>query len=710
MLFKNKTLQYVFLVGLPLVVHPTSSFAGAAEEIASPTFDLNNNQYRILNLPILYPANDNRTNMMLLLSDKGLASIKAFEVDKMSLWDTSSGLVPFYPTELTQASENKIPNKRAFYDANDHVYDERCITLKSGAEVFLQQVSNHKKISQNEKSGLLEQRNQIKDCQQTIPLIQVNAQWTQSAQQYASYLNGIILFYKANYFSATKIFTALSQVDDPWLKETAQYMLIRTSLNELYSQSLGTYGDLDTQKVDQALLKTFFNRITDYFKLYPKGQYVASARGFLRRGYWIANQQDALVKEMIWQMDHPRSDYYNLDMSTLAAEIDRKVFGLENFNAKTLNDPFFLAIYDLMYMRQSDSKQYRPISWSELNAQKPVFKEQPELFRYLQAVHLYFIQKKPQDALNYLPKQKPNSIQNYLELSQYTLKGVILEKRSDKNLVEQYWDHLLAISANPYQKALAEVALAIHYKNTNNQNAFLGNHSKIKQATLQKAFITQIADVKALESIITAKDSSADKMNLALYTLLDKSLMSQNYAVFNKAYTTWLPQDASEYKAYNSKIKAYKSEPHFEVFVWNGHEITPTLKCPKLSTLTAGLEKNPKNLTYRLCLGEYMRNQGTALENFYGDYYYGPSFSQPKNAFTGETFSRGEVYKEIIKSNSKSELQAYALYRAVMCYSPSSINVCGGKEATKSTRKQWYAQIKRDYPNTTWAKSLKYYW
>jgi len=184
---------------------------------------------------------------------------------------------------------------------------------------------------------LLEQRNQIKNCQQSIPLIQVNTEWTQSAQQYASYLNGIILFYKANYSSATKIFTAISQVDDPWLKETAQYMLIRTTLNELYSQSLGTYGDLDTQKVDQVLLKTFFNRITDYFKLYPKGQYVASARGFLRRGYWIANQQDALVKEMIWQMDHPTSDYYNLDMSTLPAEIDRKVFGLENFNAKTLN-------------------------------------------------------------------------------------------------------------------------------------------------------------------------------------------------------------------------------------------------------------------------------------------------------------------------------------------------------------------------------------
>ncbi|MFW2044406.1 hypothetical protein ACG9ZE_22525, partial [Acinetobacter sp. ULE_I053] len=59
---------------------------------------------------------------------------------------------------------------------------------------------------------------------------------------------------------------------------------------------------------------------------------------------------------------------------------------------------------------------------------------------------------------------------------------------------------------------------------------------------------------------------------------------------------------------------------------------------------------------------------------------------------------------------SKSEFQAYALYSAVMCYSPSSINVCGGKDATKSTRKKWYTQIKRDYPNTTWEKSLKYYW
>ena len=34
----------------------------------------------------------------------------------------------------------------------------------------------------------------------------------------------------------------------------------------------------------------------------------------------------------------------------------------------------------------------------------------------------------------------------------------------------------------------------------------------------------------------------------------------------------------------------------------------------------------------------------------------------------------------------------------------------GRSEVAKSTRKPWYDQIKRDYPTTSWAKSLKYYW
>ena len=66
--------------------------------------------------------------------------------------------------------------------------------------------------------------------------------------------------------------------------------------------------------------------------------------------------------------------------------------------------------------------------------------------------------------------------------------------------------------------------------------------------------------------------------------------------------------------------------------------------------------------------------------------------------------------KKIIKNEPNGDLKAYALYRSVMCYSPNGTNDCGDIEVSKNTRKQWFDQLKRDYPNSNWAKSLKYYW
>lgn len=55
-------------------------------------------------------------------------------------------------------------------------------------------------------------------------------------------------------------------------------MLIRSALNEAYQSGVGKYGDLEHDKLNQSLLTTFFNHVTQYFKLYPQGQYTASLR------------------------------------------------------------------------------------------------------------------------------------------------------------------------------------------------------------------------------------------------------------------------------------------------------------------------------------------------------------------------------------------------------------------------------------------------
>lgn len=68
--------------------------AGGGEVECSPNSSILNNQYDSCNnLPILDPANDNQTNMLLLLSDLGLATIKTIPPET-NVWDAVEGTSP----------------------------------------------------------------------------------------------------------------------------------------------------------------------------------------------------------------------------------------------------------------------------------------------------------------------------------------------------------------------------------------------------------------------------------------------------------------------------------------------------------------------------------------------------------------------------------------------------------------------------------------
>ncbi len=234
-------------------------------------------------------------------------------------------------------------------------------------------------------------------------------------------------------------------------------------------------------------------------------------------------------------------------------------------------------------------------------------------------------------------------------------------------------------------------------------SAFIGKQAKISQPNLQKQFITQQANIDSLDKIIQSNQSTVDQKQAAIHTLLSKSLVHQRFDLFQQKYS-YLPKNALEYKGYSSSKEHLKNKPEFANFIWNGSNITAQLKCDNLLTLTQQLSKLPNDPLLNICLGEFMRSeQGYSLQQLSYD-------EQQKPTISGKIFARGEIYKDIIKSSRKDDLHAYALYRAIQCYAPSGINDCGGIEVTKNTRKQWYDQIKRDYPTSTWAKSLKYYW
>ena len=695
---RYKSLFYTLIPSL--FIFTQQSHAGS-DEYCAPNFNLDGSDYNACsNLPVLIPGNDNRTNMTLLLSNLGLAQIKTLKPD-LNLWSAQYGSVPFDVTSLPTVTENKINNKRQPFKLNqDQVsYEERCISLQQGKQTFIDQVKANKSIPTTEKQLLIDARSKLIDCEKTTALIAVNPNWSATTRQYASYLNGSILFYNANFSAASKIYIALSQVEDPWLKETAQYMLIRTELNTAFASAQDQYGDINPEKIDHVSVKNFFNNITEYLKLYPQGQYVASARGLMRRGLWLTDRQDLLINEIVWQINHPQSPLYNLEMNQLPAELDRRVFRSEKFNPKLLNEPFFLTTYNLMQMRKTGDEKYKPITWAQLNNQKAFFKTQPELFKYLQAAHLFYVQGKNQEALSYLPKANRQT-NSTLQLSQQFLIGQILEKQN-KVQAQQHWLQLYQHANDGNAKALFETALANHFNQSQNTQAFIGKNAQISQAILQKNFISNFANEDALQTIIQSSTSTQNQKNTAIYTILSKSLDAQNFVLFNQN-VQYLPKNTAQYKSYESN-DALKEQPPFADFIWQGSNITPQLKCPDLITLSKQLAQSPKNALLNVCLGEYMRHSR------YGDYYYS-WHNDEQNQFKGTPFARGTVYKKIIKNEPNGDLKAYALYRSVMCYSPNGTNDCGDIEVSKNTRKQWFDQLKRDYPNSNWAKSLKYYW
>ena len=77
----------------------------------------------------------------------------------------------------------------------------------------------------------------------------------------------------------------------------------------------------------------------------------------------------------------------------------------------------------------------------------------------------------------------------------------------------------------------------------------------------------------------------------------------------------------------------------------------------------------------------------------------------------GQTYSRLEDYKTIMDDPAASaDEKALALNRAVRCYAPSHSNDCGGVEVSLAVRRGWFNRLHAQYPQSRWARELKYYW
>ncbi|WIF67938.1 hypothetical protein QN096_02040 [Metapseudomonas otitidis] len=703
----------------------------------SPTWALvEDNLNTCSNLPFLSPGNDSRANLKLLLADAGRLSLPS-PLQASSDYEGGYAQAPFAlnmlnpaapesevteaPTDVdTTATESVSPRVENLSLALEQIgvkledgalaeqqfaegEGSRCRTNNlDTTQAFVEQLASTSGLSAEERKALAISRvNLLTVCGEGDPqpadvLPTAGTVTSADGQAYLAYLTGADAFYRGDFGTARERFTQLADSPQPWIKEAALYLKARVSLNQAQEGAFDEYGIPDLAKVDRTLLDASDNEFKAYLTAYPEGAYAASARGLLRRIYWLLDDNRRFAAEFAWQFAQDDAKR-NLGLPELVEELDVKL--LPALKPEDLQDTALLAMADLMRLRRPAEGEPPLISLEQLQAQKQRFADRPALHAYLVAAWHFYRGHDAAKALAALPAEDPQARLDLVTFSQETLRGLALEAKGDAEGAYALWQRLLQRQPSGLQRGQLELAIALNRSRVGQVDALFTADSPVRTAPIREILLRNVASADLLRR--QAVDSAAPQRerDTALFTLLYKDLVFGDYAAFLKDQPL-IPSPTPKVEDGNELAVGR--------FAWTGQQ--DGYACPSLTEVATRLQGNAKDAQAGNCLGEFIRTNGFdgfSLNTQPPKDELGGSASQ----FPGKPYSRLVGYMAVIDdAKASDDDRAYALYRAVNCYAPAGYNTCDGQDISKAQRKQWFQALKTRYAKSPWAEALKYYW
>lgn len=682
----------------------------SADSTCYPDWQLKQTDYNgCSSTALLSPGNDTRVNLLMLLHDRhgavGPASRYAYDIPdrrgEAEPFDWAGFAYKLGPPPMGAEDD----------ETGDFPFGTRCMSNMTGSADFIDAVANAKGLSKSESAtltavriGLNPQCSDAKALAVTRDALALVK--SKAGRLFANYLIGAAAFYDGEYGDARMYMIDLPASKTPWLSEAASYMFGRISLNHAMVGAFGEYGDLLETNPNPELLDDSESAFKAYLKNYPEGRYAMSARGLLRRVFWLSGDRERLASEYaaLFRQPAAKGDSF----PDVVQEIDIKL--LEKLKPADVSDPMLLAVLNLRAMRHANDPKFAdygtpPMSRSALDAQRSKFAGSEALFGYLQAVHAFFVADRPADVLRLIPAGGSDS--SYLGFSRRLLHAMALDATRDPG-ARAALVSLVAAAKKPQQRGSAELALALHDERAKAVDNVFASNSVIRDADLREILLRYHAGPMLLRKQ-AANAASEREQQVAIFTLLYKDLTRGAYGDFIRDYAL-IPANARPRAQDDYETPRYTD---IALFRWaGGGEIA----CPSLRVVATTLSTKPRDAQGLLCLGEFIRTQGLDPD------YYGVTAAlddQPDadelggapSLFPGKRFSRLDGYKAVMADTSTMPAnRAYALYRAVNCYAPAGYNGCDSTEATKAQRKGWFDQLKGQYPTSAWAKKLRYYW
>ncbi|ATF50559.1 hypothetical protein HV096_11260 [Citrobacter freundii] len=709
----------------PLAFAVCTLLAGAPQAFAS--FDMEDCKWSdasclLKGVPVLSPENDSRDNLLRLLSQE-----KSFTLPVQSLpadvtrsrdyyfayhpqWDE---IAPPPADAPVQSKDDALARQMAELqitagetNADDAEHENRHVsnTTASVSQFFAALLADTTLTAEQRQAlararlGLLSgaSAEQITSSLATIPA-------DASAQQYKTYLIAAARFYEGDYVAAERDFTQLATINRPWLAETAQYMLMRTALNKSSQNSVGEYGDFDSAKINREDATQAQTLAQAYLQRFPLGLYADSARGMLRRINWYLQAWPPLAG-LYEQAFQQTTDAQQLRDTVI--EYDN-VFGMQFFEGPVVEafpDAPLVSYIEVLRALRLNNENKPTLTQAQLDASKPVFEKGGKLalWQDLQ-LNLWMATGNYAAIVQAVTPAQKLPAHDILAFSEQVMYGEALMGQHQWPAARAFWQQLLKISQDPEQQQYVQAKLAATL-------VYSGDIASIfvpDSAVTNLRFRSQVLKAQATPELLrqqATRGPNNEERTIALHTLLVRDLTENRFS-------DWLNDKKLAGAITPPVIGESFADVNLSTFDWNGDAAQAGYTCRSLDETVTVLSKKADDAHALNCLGEFFRTSQThvALQaDSAGNDVLVTAISR-KEPF-GQ-FDRQRYYQQVIASpNAEVEDKSFALYRAIMCYAPSGYNECGGEEVDKSQRKDWYTQLKTQYPGSPWAQKLKYYW
>ncbi|WP_337264859.1 MULTISPECIES: hypothetical protein [unclassified Serratia (in: enterobacteria)] len=549
------------------------------------------------------------------------------------------------------------------------------------------------------------------DTDRFLPLMQHFVAGSHAAA-FRDYLSNAELFYKGKFPEAETGFLDLKESDQPWVAETATYMLFRVALNQATEHAVDEYGMFEIDKVNKQAADLALQRAETYVTAHPGGAYVDSVRGLYRRVYWYLADWPSLAQLYESQIVSAK------DIDSLSALIDEndQILLSRIIPYRSAEQPFtsvadtplqtFTQTMKWLRKYSLENKETPKVTAEIVQSYKPMFEKANMLpvWQYMQNAWLFYQQGDYPAVLAAIKPAEQLAPDDIVAFSQQVIYGKAMIKLNKLPEAEAHWRHLLTLKLSPHQQQYLQLMLTNSLVQSYNAAAIFAAQSPINNLRYRSLVLKTLAN-KALLQQQAASGPTDEEKTIALHTLLTRDLMVGDY----QGYL----DDRLLKKHLHSPLdpEAF-GDVNLAIFDWDGSDTEQGYYCAPLEQTATALAKNKTDAHALNCLGEFFR---TSLARISADVEMdgGGGLESQMRAVMDKDSKQGRLayYQQVIAdAKAEPEDKSYALYRAVMCFSPSGYNDCDGQDIPIETRRNWFNQLKKNYKGNQWEKQLKYYW